>query len=957
MQTLWARVAQSRCSCNCSSCFSSATTVSRKTAAAPIRRRLGADDVFAAFFSTVAFASAIADSNRKDAKREEWTRVIKEARRDLRALKADQQRRIANLAHPVPPALAAPHEERSTVDGKSWVEVLDWGEEEIQDRRALGYEDWQGLPLDVLRTASRGQIEDLLRRHSHHFPKFKSPHGPDVWSTVTWPYHIKKMKTLEWSIAQLALDLMSGVPESQAWSLSNVRGVAEEVMSQLSIMTTDEIAPRRSYISHLLLTLARRKDRDEYFHRFESPKYPNYSGSEANLPNGADQLNGKLHSLLEHTTDGRSTRITELLPKICYYLLTSSSPPNIHTYNLLISEFAGARRDDLIHCLLRSMYRTHMRFNEVTHAETLRHYVRTKDRFRFDRHVQRMAGFEEGLEEAHPQLDIPDLLKFQYRVRVTRYSTDQLPADEYHEFSDLGKSDLLALKKEAKVRVYQKARCNLEVHQALIHGALFFHRTPEAMKHYRRMVSEGWEPDQEILLGILRYCMLDREWEAGCAIWRRLQAFGLSIDERGVALMIQLCQRCNKHEGILEILRYCISQGILPPTVLEMGWHDAATYEDAQDMLKGFGVAKDVRILKEGLHALLRELRTDYGITQEDSKQIFSITNQIERSLRRPTLDTISLLHEARSYAATDHKSSLLHTKLLDSGERFLAMVSEFHDVRFTLKVRRLEATLLEKLSTFAQWVAQCKSLLFSFRLRGLENRVAATARFIEESRTRMIGINTRIIPGKVRAIGKQIDDIQYEMSRYVDAYLAALVRTLHGRMGILSARIRGTSIALSIIIRSIQDEAARHGSAERSSIQGKPLTRITAGHKQVKRDDKTEGPSQPADVAKLSLSIPISKHSPIAQEVHGQDPACPKVDELQAQSQSRGQVRQELKIKRLQDSRPTYDPFMPIRKLTIADVEMELTGHAWRQQPSDLALSHPSSRTDPVSVHKLEHA
>ncbi|KAL8903746.1 MAG: hypothetical protein Q9171_007289 [Xanthocarpia ochracea] len=955
MQTLWARIAQSRCSCNCSSCLSSATNVSRRTAAAPIRRRLGADDVFAAFFSTVAFASAVADSNRKDAKREEWIRVIKEARRDLRALKADQQRRISNLAHPVPPALPAPHEERSTVDAKSWVEVLDWGEEEIRDRRALGFEDWQGLPLDVLRTASRGQIEDLLRKYTHHFPRFKSSYGPDVWSTVTWPYHIKKMKTLEWSIAQLAMDLMSGMPESQAWSLSNVRGVAEEVMSQLSIVTIDEIASRRVYISHLLGTLARRKDRDEYFHHFESPKYPNYSGSEASLPNAADQLNEKLHSLLEHTTDGRSTRITELLPKICYYLLTSSSPPNIHTYNLLISEFAGARRDDLIHCLLRSMYRTHMRSNEITLAETLRHYVRTKDRFRFDRHVQRMAGFEEGLEEAHPQLDIPELLKFQYRVRVTRYFTDQPPVDEYHELSDLDESDLLALKKEAKIKVYQKARCNLEVHQALIHGALFFHGTYEAIKHYRTMVSEGWEPDQEILLGILRYCILDLEWEAGCAIWRRLQAFGTSMDERGVALMLQLCQRCNKHEGILETLRYCISQGILPPTVLEIGWHDAAMYEDAQDVLKGFGVAKDMWILKEGLHALLRGLRTDYGITREDSKHVFFITNQIERSLRRPTPDTISLLHEARSYAATDHKSSLLDTKLLDSGEHILAMVSEFHDVRFSMKVKRLEATLLEKLSTIAQWVKECRSMLFSIRLRGHEDRAAATTRFIEESRTQVISINTRIIPGKVRAIGKQIGDIQYGISRYVVAYFVAHVRTLHGRMGIVSARIRGTSIELSIIIRSIQEEAVRHGSAERSSIQGKFPTRITAGHKQVKRIDKIERPSQQADVAKLTLSIPVSKTSPIAQEVHGQDSASPKADELQAQPQSQGQV---LKIKRLQDARPTYDPFVPTRKLTIADVEVGLTGHAcWRQQPSDLDLIHPSNRTDPVSVYELEHA
>ncbi|KAL8894780.1 MAG: hypothetical protein Q9192_004063, partial [Flavoplaca navasiana] len=461
MQTLWARVASSSCSCNCSSCFSSAATVARRTASAPILRRLGADDVFAAFFSTVAFASAVADGNRKDAKREEWARVIKDARRDLNSAKAEQQRRISSIASTAPLAPIAPHEETVADVKQSWIEALDWGERELQDRRALGFQDWQGIPLDVLRNASPMEIRHFLKNWSYHFPRFKGSHGFEVWGTVTWPSHIKKIKTHEWSIAHLALDLMSSIPKGHQWSLPNDQGRVEEVMSHLSVATTPELDSERKHIRSLLKKLACRRE-DRYFYQFESPPLPSYSSRRTGHASSADELNAKLHSLFNHTTDPESRRITHILPRICYYLLTSDSPPNIHTYNLLMSEFAGAGRDDLVCHLISSMNRTHMRPNEITLAETLRHFVRTNDRLRFDRHIQRMEGLDEGIAEAHPRLPIPNLLKFQYRVRVNRYFPDQRVVPEYHELSDLAESDLHKFEKETKVLVYEKPRRNLE---------------------------------------------------------------------------------------------------------------------------------------------------------------------------------------------------------------------------------------------------------------------------------------------------------------------------------------------------------------------------------------------------------------------------------------------------------------------------------------------------------------
>ncbi|KAL8782333.1 MAG: hypothetical protein Q9213_005454 [Squamulea squamosa] len=951
MQTLWARVAQPRCSCNCTSCFSSATAVSRRAATAPTRRRLGADDIFAAFFSTVAFASAVAESNRKDAKKEEWVRVIREARKDLSILKADQQRRISTLATTVPLASTPANEQLGTVDDHSWAEVFDWGEREIRDRRALGFEDWQGLPLDVLKSASKTQIRDLMKNYSHHFPRFKGSQGADVWSTVTWPYHIKKIKTLEWSIAHLALDLMSHVPDGKEWSVPNDRGIAEEVMSHLSVVTRNEIQSRRDYIQSQLNTLARRKEHDVYYHRFQSPRFPNYSVSQGNDPNAVNQLNARLHSLFENTTEHKAPKIAQLLPQICYYLLTADSPPTIHTYNLLISEFAGARRDDLICCVLRSMHRTHIRPNEITLAETLRHYVRIGDRLRFDRYVQRMEGFDEGIGEAHPQLDIPDLLKFQYRVRVSRCNSDQQSVHEYHDFSSLDKFDISELKKQVKVRIYEKPRRNLEVHQALIQGALVFHGTPEAIKHYRTMISEGWEPDQEILLSILHRCLVDLEWKAGIAVWRRLQTAGPSIDERGFVLMLQLCQKCKKHEHIQEILQTGISQRVLPPTVLEMEWHDGQMHEDVEDVVRSLGVARETSILKEDLQILLRESRASYQILQNDVHRIKFLTAQIEKSLPRPAPETLRLLREARMHTATDQQASILGLMLQDSNENVFAIARELDDIKFSIYVTVLEAQLLRKLSVFVDWLKESGSILRSMHVKRLEDRVADVEQFIVESTTSLVGINSQMIKRQLQTYREHIYNYRAEMSRYVLAYFLVFVQNIRTQTGNLSARIRVTSKEVKEITATVDGKAVRF----KTRIRGEHRPRHLYDPRLPTASGTSRETHVEARVAKQPLSGSGSKDLSKADDDKLTEPVFQEAEQLHAQVQLQGESYQEAERNQIRDLRHAREPFRPNRRWKVTDVAMATRpAQGWPQPTPGLGLIH--SPADSASMYELEH-
>ncbi|KAI4093637.1 MAG: hypothetical protein LQ339_007647 [Xanthoria mediterranea] len=939
MQTLWARVAKSPCSCNCSSCFSSTATVSRNAVArragtGPIRRRLGADDVFAAFFSTVAFASAVADGNRKDAKKEEWIRVIRDARSDLTSLKAEQRRRISNLANTAPLPSTAPQEEPAATEKNPWSEVFHWGDKEMRDRRALGFEDWQGIPLDVLRSASQQEIRHFLQKCTHHFPRFKGAHGPEVWSTVTWPYHIKKIKTLEWSIANLALDFISQVPKGQPWSLPSDRGTAEEVLSQLSVVATREVDSRRDYIDSLLRELALPKRPDEYYHQFESPRLPNYSASKANDTNAADQLNANLHLLFEHKAEPNSRQITQVLPKVCYYLLTSNSPPSIHTYNILISEFAGARRDDLIDYLISSMHRTHMRPNEVTLAEILRHHVRTNNQLRFDRYVRKMDGFDYGIGEAHPRLEIPNLLKFRYRVRVTRKIPDQRPSEEYLEFSDLRKSDMLALQKEAKVRVYEKPRRNLEVHQALIQGALYFHEMSEAIKHYRTMINEGWEPDQEVLLSILHGCQIELEWESGIAVWRRLQSLGDPIEERGFVLMLQLCQKCSKQEHIQEILHKGVSQGVLPPTVLEMAWDVAQTQEAGKDVIRAVREANDIGILKESLRALLLESFVECPDSREESHHIGLIASQIEGSLQQPNADTVALLHEARMQIATDQKFSMLGALLRDSDECIRALVSEFNGMQFSVGLGKLEERVFCKLSSVSSWLEQSKHVLFSSQVKQLEDRVAASKLSVERLRTQIIETNVRLLRSwfygvqlQAHDICTQVKKIQLEMSRYVVGYFVALVEHQHGRMAHLSAKIRATWSEVERIVGSESDNVLRTQNIELFGARGAFRDReefpvSMRGCRPPKRSEPSEGSDSESGITNTSLDRSTSK-PPSVEATRVEDPSAWKggypQDHLQVQT------NKEPRRKQGRDIQNKHKPFESNQRLTTPDLRMDI--------------------------------
>ncbi|KAI4197981.1 MAG: hypothetical protein LQ350_005566 [Teloschistes chrysophthalmus] len=679
MQTLLIRLTRSRCFFKSSKRQFSSAALARPSVATPVR--VGADNLVAAFFATAAFTSAVVDSARKDAKKKEWARVIKEARRELHTLEAEQERRLSALEQTGHHDRGEEKEDLTCVRQKTWEEILRWGNQELRERKELGFDNWRGVPLSLLRNASPEQIQDILDNHANHFFRFRGLDGFQVWNSVTWPLHIRKLKTIEWSIAKLVLKFMWHVPDKRLWLMPSNEGFAAAMLADFSWDRTEEDHPARKYAQEHLDNLSEREQSDEYYLQYPSPKFPRYSDHWGEDLSSADELNAKLNDLFESQHKLHHSAL-DILPSICYYLVTSKVPPDIHTYNLLFSEFTGAGQDKWVQDLMISMWETHMRPNEITVAEVLRYFVRKDDRFRFDRHIDAMDGFTRGLAVAKPEEVIPDLFKFQYRVRVLPFHwKEKGVCDSYYELRDLSPSDIQALKEKGDVKIYLKPRRNQEVYRALIEGALHFYGLSGAMEHYEDMVSEGWSPDEELFSSLLDCCVGNRDFEVGLTIWKHLHASYIPVSEHGYLLMIRLCQLCKQEKMIGEILEKGICEGVLPPTVQEIHW-GLSPNESFRNLWDKYGHCHDAWVIKQGLEKLMHQAQKEDDVSPQSSTKIDMISHEIGTSLSHPSSKTAALLMEARIYVLT--------AKFEHSKQQLLDFAGDLYDVWFSKRVDSL---------------------------------------------------------------------------------------------------------------------------------------------------------------------------------------------------------------------------------------------------------------------------
>ena len=576
MQTVWSRVAQAQCVCKCPSCLLTTNAIARRTSIAAARRTIRVGDVFTVSISSLAAGLAFAGSMKKDDRRKQWDTVIEEARATVEATEIQQQRRLAALSDDARrEALDRPKssgydistekaikeveawdaqesEEQEHQDpilynrNDTWLDVFDWAQEQHRSREASGFQDWRGLPLSLLQSLSRVQLDELLS-NQRLLRRFYG--GPDCNSLVDeqsrYPFSMKKIRTLEWSVAKMVLELLiycstNSLEPQEDLSRPTKSLLREPVKDGETIQSKLDQTRERLRILH-----AERRSRP-YYEEFESPQIPNYDDTTIEEYEQTTEMNISLQKLLELMKP--ETNLNDLMSKICYNLLTARTPPNTHTYNMLLVRFCVLGKEDLVKAVLSSMRESHIRPNEITHATVLRHFTATGNRVGFVDYWRRMECRRRGgLALANPELDIHPVLQERYRVFESKYP-----------------------------KVAEKGRMNAQVYESLIVGALHFLGGQTAMHYYRNMISEGWSPSLGIFLAILQDCCHKLDWTLGQAILEQLEKSAERMNTLTYEWMLRLCQCCGQQEFFDQILRSGVHCGALPVTMLVLPNHAKA---------------------------------------------------------------------------------------------------------------------------------------------------------------------------------------------------------------------------------------------------------------------------------------------------------------------------------------------------------------------------------------------
>lgn len=253
------------------------------------------------------------------------------------------------------------------------------------------------------------------------------------------------------------------------------------------------------------------------------PPFPNFTSGA-----GASLLNRSLVKLLRVRPPPPA-----LIPKLCYNLLTSPSPPSISTYNILIEGLTRLRHGSLGHIVFRNLIEGGLgpqgKPNEDTIVRMLNLCVKTAD----------LDGFN----------------------RIIKITTHRNMAT-WWGYGHLRSEKSRRQKRRGKV-----------VLETMIHGAARFGDVQQArvwLRAMRRECPENPDPSVYLLTSLIRMWTEMGDWDRGLRCWRDLVRLdikwqgtrvGKPADLRAFRQMLKLCSRCEKPKMYDRVFKLGVSRG------------------------------------------------------------------------------------------------------------------------------------------------------------------------------------------------------------------------------------------------------------------------------------------------------------------------------------------------------------------------------------------------------------
>ncbi|KAF2276168.1 uncharacterized protein EI97DRAFT_442654 [Westerdykella ornata] len=262
-----------------------------------------------------------------------------------------------------------------------------------------------------------------------------------------------------------------------------------------------------------------------------------------------DHLNSAIKEILTGEAPQDKTQVAMALGKIAHNLLVSSAPPDVQTFNILISGLRRWSLHGLVDQLILALDKCKIRPNEITCAEILEHYIGSNRPHDFGDFVQKMRGIRNALMLARPDIMINEVAQDRL-IRVTG-----------------------ALRN----KIYQKVSPTPLVFNSIIRGVLQFAGIERALEIYYEMKTEGWGLDAPGLTRLLADCIPRSDWNSGQYIWEEIESIKAATKPSSMAEayshMLSLCTVTGNTAAFNHILRGVTiwSRGLLEQGFKEPG--------------------------------------------------------------------------------------------------------------------------------------------------------------------------------------------------------------------------------------------------------------------------------------------------------------------------------------------------------------------------------------------------
>ncbi|KAF2189562.1 hypothetical protein K469DRAFT_472161, partial [Zopfia rhizophila CBS 207.26] len=564
MQTLWSRAAQKPSTCRCISCISNTTAVARRVGSTSIRRPWSFQTTSTFFYSAIFTTALVVDGKAKRKRNEQWDTAFTSAREELakpfRQTVEDGGERVDTMIS-----------EEQQEDGTSILfteshttldelcrEDVDWesvhraaGMELILDHQLqrlsevpleeLSENLWKLLPFDsrmpgtqaIMWPASTGPV--LAR---HHLPPQSLWSLDHIrWKALRKRQTWKKIALQELSVALLVRKLIPKFREGMTGFMTSLPETIQDVM--LGGIEGDK-RTRREIMRHIHRIELFNNDSAEgisyaktYKRPLGVPRY--YQDDDGDFYSTSEKMNKAIRNILFPGPNDRKQR-DRAIAKVCHNLLVSSAPPDVQTFNLLITGLSRWKRAGPVDVVISTIDACKIRPNEITCTAIINHYIQHNRPEDFTTFVARMRGLRNALMLARPD------------IVINEAGADRLvPVD--------------------RGKIYQKVHPTPMVFNALMLGALKFAGLERALEIYFEMKEDGWGLDVVGLTAFLRDCMERRDWQNGFCVWDEICIFKDHVKNsrqlsRAYSTMLGLCTVTGNTRAFNHVLAEAVDRGL-----------------------------------------------------------------------------------------------------------------------------------------------------------------------------------------------------------------------------------------------------------------------------------------------------------------------------------------------------------------------------------------------------------